>query len=209
MRYRRFSTLIGMTAWAALATACTTTRQGQPQPNGTSETSATGTSIAAPPSSTSQSTGQLPSDGAPKVKNPLDTGSFQQSPCQILTVAQTQELNLSAQGEPGEGPLGLACAWSNRDTGGRIRIQWAVKDGRGLSGDYAAHNAGRWAYFIEYPDIEGFPGVASDLFDDRAKGACAVSVGVSDQVIFQAELQLSLRNSGRRIRVRWRCRWRG
>jgi hypothetical protein len=147
---------------------------------------------------TSPTLGQLPSDGAPKVKNPLDASRFQSSPCQMLTAAQLQGLNLPAQGAPGAGPLGLACEWFNHDTGGYVHAQWADKNPNGLSGDYAAHKAGRFAYFIEYPDIEGFPGLASDLLDRRDKGACIVQVGITDQLEFQVGLQLSLRNVGQK-----------
>jgi hypothetical protein len=116
----------------------------------------------------------------------------------MLTASQLQALNLPTQGESGKGPLGLDCSWFNRDTGGDARIQWADKNPRGLSGDYAAHNAGRFAYFVEYPDIDGFPGLAADLSDERSHGSCIVTVGVTDQLEFFASVQLSLQNIGKK-----------
>jgi hypothetical protein len=192
--------LLALAALSGLVTGCSTASQGQPQPpqTGSLPTTATNTSTATLPTSTVPSGGQLPSDGAPKVKNPLDASRYLQSPCNMLTSAQLQELNLPTEGEPGAGPLGLDCSWVNHASGGKVRIQWADKNPRGLSGDYAAHKAGRFAYFIEYPDIEGLPGVSADLFDDRSHGACSVAVGVTDQLEFLADVQLSLQNIGKK-----------
>lgn len=198
MRRRNIQALLAAALCLALASACATTSQGQPQQAGTSRSTGPDTSSTTAPTSTPQSGGQLPSDGAPKVENPLDASQYQQHPCQMLTVAQLQELNLPAQGEQRVAPLGLACHWFNQDSGGNVDLQWADRNPRGLSGDYAAHKAGRFAYFIEYPNIEGFPGVASDLSDGRDKGACIVTVGVTDQLEFQAGLGLSLPNIGKK-----------
>lgn len=150
------------------------------------------------PPSTAPSGGDLPSDGAPKVKSPLDTSRYQQNPCQMLTPAQLQQLNLPAQGKPGQGPLGLECSWLNRDTFASVGLEWADKNPRGLSGTYAARKAGSWAYFIELGEIEGYPAVAADLSDQRDIGTCLVTVGVSDQLIFQVSAQLSRANVGKK-----------
>src|SRR5437762_11290922 len=117
MRRRNILVSLSSALCIALAAGCTTISQGQPQP-GTIAPSPSGTSSASFSTSASPSGGQLPSDGAPKVKNPLDATRYQRNPCEMLSAAQLQELNLGTQGEPGEAPLGLACAWRNRDTGG-------------------------------------------------------------------------------------------
>jgi hypothetical protein len=195
MPYRAIIALAAMAICLTL-TGCTTTSQGLPVPqtHPASETGAGGTSTGSAPPSSSASNGDLPSDGAPKVRNPLDTSRYQQNPCQMLMSEHLQQLNLPTQGKPGQGPLGLECDWLNQETGASAGIEWADKNPRGLSSTYAARKSGRYAYFIELGEIEGYPAVAADLSDARDTGTCVLTVGVSDQLIFLVSVQLSLRN---------------
>jgi hypothetical protein len=140
----------------------------------------------------------LPSDGAPKVKNPLEVSRFEQNPCLSLTQAQVQALNLGPQGTPREAPLGQACTWTNTESQGFLDIAFLGKDPRGLSATYKANKDGRWAYFVEYPDIEGFPAVASDQRDERKSGSCILEVGVSDKLSFHVGIRLSRANVGQK-----------
>lgn len=175
---------------------CTSTSAGraEPAPTGSSDSETSATA----PESSSPGAEPLPSDGAPKVENPLDTTKFQQDPCLALTAAQARELNVGAQGKPVPAPLGKGCDWRNSETGGHIYLQWAEKDPRGLSAEYKANKAGTWAYFVELPKIEGYPAVARDISDRRDKGECLVAVGVSDKVSFQLGGTLSRANIGKK-----------
>jgi hypothetical protein len=199
VHHRTLAILIGAVLCVVPLAGCTTTNQGQPRPEvtGTPATTTTKTSQASsePPA---PSSGQLPSDGAPKVKSPLDTRRFQQNPCQVLTPTQLQRLNLPAQGQPGQAPLGPKCDWTNRETRGNVQVHWTDKNPRGLSGDYAARKAGKFAYFVELPEIEGFPAVAAHVADTRDLGDCNVSVGVTDQLTFLTFVQLSQARVGTR-----------
>lgn len=156
------------------------------------------TNPSAIPATTTSTAEQLPSDGAPKVKDPLDVRRYQQNPCRMLTAEQLHELNLPIHGDQPQAPLGLACEWMNPETRGDVEIQWGDKNPRGLSGAYAARKADRWAYFVEYPDIEGFPGVAASQSDNRNLGECNVEVGVADQLTFIAFIGLSPANVGKK-----------
>jgi hypothetical protein len=189
----------GMLGFVSLA-GCTTTSRGQPQPSatGTSDTTPTQSSEASTPRSTSPTGNGLPSDGAPKVTNPLDTSRYRQNPCQILTPAQLQELNLRPEGEQRQAPLGLACDWRNQETGGNVHLQWTDQDPRGLSAIYGANKAGKYKYFMELPEVEGYPAVASDATDGRDLGDCSVQVGTSDEINFYVSVQLSRANVGKK-----------
>ena len=77
-----------------------------------------------------------------------------------------------------------------------MRIAFFVKSPDGLSAEYRANNDGKWAYFDELPPIDGLPAVARDISDDRENGGCPVVVGVSDELTFEVDLQLSQSNVG-------------
>jgi hypothetical protein len=172
-----------------VVTGCTTVSQGEPVATTTVEVTSSDSS----PSLTGS--GQdLPFAGAPKVNNPLDTRRFQQDPCLALTSEQAQNLTLPAIGKPRDAPLGKACTWTNRDTGGEAEVHFLSEDPRGLSAQYQAKD--RYAYFEELPPIEGYPAIAADIADDREKGTCTVSVGVSDETTFIVPVQVSQVNIG-------------
>lgn len=133
---------------------------------------------------------ELPSDGAPKVENPIDTVKYQQDPCLSLTSAQVQQLDLPGDGKPIGMPLGKACDWADRRTGGSIQIGFLDKDPRGLSSEYKADNDGKLKLFLELPPIEGFPAVVRGIVDDREYGGCTVVVGASDEIAFEVITQL-------------------
>lgn len=176
-----------------LVASCTTTSQGEPTPATTSGASTA--SSTAPPNSEDD----LPSHGAPKVDDPLDTRRFQEDPCLALTTEQAQdELNLPPRGEPEDIALGKGCKWFNPNTRGQVNIGFLTGNDRGLSGFYAANQRGEYPYFIELPAIEGFPAIASDIIDSRSTGYCIVVVGVTDQLTVDFALQLSQANVGKR-----------
>lgn len=106
--------------------------------SGSAAVAPTGASDLNEETSTKVNSEELPTDGAPKVKNPLDTSKYQQDPCLSLTSAQVQGLNLPAGGDPVSMPLGKACEWRNPETQGRVQIGFLDKDPHGLSSEYRA-----------------------------------------------------------------------
>jgi hypothetical protein len=195
MRFRRsliLTSLLGL----ALAAGCTTASEGEPRP-----ADPTRTASADP---TTESSGgdedELPFAGAPKVNDPLDTTRYEQDPCRSITGEQAQqELNLPPTGEPLENvALGVGCEWKNTDTRAYLHIVFIVDDPRGLSPEYEANEEGTWDFFEVLPDIEGYPVVARDRVDDRARGRCTVVVGVADDMAFESTLQLRGSNIGKK-----------
>jgi hypothetical protein len=191
MRIRHLAPMVGVLCLAI--TSCTTTSQGKAMPAATTKVSTSSSS-----SPTSGGENDLPSHGAPKVEQPLDTTRYQQDPCSILTASQSQQdLNLPPGGKPEDIALGKGCEWFNPDTRGQVTIGLLTGNTRGLSSLYDANQRGKYPYFIELPSVEGYPAVASDVADRRPTGACIVVVGVTDQLVLDVALQLSLANVGK------------
>jgi hypothetical protein len=177
----------------ALVSACTTTSEGEPRP----VTTDSATSESTPDTSSNEE--ELPFAGAPKVNDPLDTSRYQQDPCQSLTADQTQPLNLPTTGKiNNQVALGIGCDWRNQETRGEISINFINDDPHGLSAEYKANNEGKWEYFEELPDIEGYPAVVRAGTDDRDLGFCIVVVGVADDLTFDSIVQLSQTNVGQK-----------
>lgn len=191
MRVRRTAAVAGLLC--LVAAGCTTTSQGEPAP---ATTTNVGTSNSTAPSNEDD----LPSHGAPKVDEPLDTTRFQRDPCLALSASQAEdELNLPPQGSPEEITLGKGCKWYNPETRGMVVIGFLTGNRRGLSGFYDANQRGEYSYFTELSPIEGYPAIASDVEDRRPMGRCIVDVGVTDQLVVEIVLQLSQANVGEKV----------
>lgn len=186
----RLTQLLTTILCCALVAGCTTTSAGNATPVGTAPSSPESASSEVAPAD------ELPTDGAPAVDDPLDTSAFQRDPCRALSRQQSEELNVGTAGKPNDGPLGKGCEWSNQNTRGKTMVVFLDKDPRGLSAEYRA--ADRFAYFEELSPIEGYPAVARDGVDDRARGFCTIVVGVSNEIAFETNLQLSRDNVGKR-----------
>jgi uncharacterized protein DUF3558 len=172
----------------ALAAGCTVPSKGDPLPAGSPDTTAPRTSGTAE---------ALPYAGAPKVDDPLDTSTYEKDPCKSLTADQAEYLSLPRTGKPTENEvLGIGCDWFNEETRGEVQIVFLVGDPRGLSPEYDADKKGRWEYFEELPDIDGYPAVIRLGTDDRDAGHCTVVVGVADDMAFETILRLSEVNVG-------------
>lgn len=183
--------LLAVSLVALAATACTTTSQGEPRATPT-ETRSSG-----PTQKPSED--ELPFAGAPAVDDPLDTSRYALDPCEALTATQVESLNLPSQGTIDDDvALGIGCNWKNADTRGEVKINFFLDDPRGLSPEYQADKNGKWAYFEELPDIGGYPAVSRDGVDDRHLGYCPVVVGVADDMVFEAIVQLSQANVGQK-----------
>ena len=181
--------LVVATLGLLAATSCTTTSEGTPRPDPTTSTEA---------SSNEPSSDDLPSDGAPKVKDPLDVSRFEQSPCDALTSEDAKTLNVPAIGEPTEVAFGKGCRWRNKQTQGVVGIQFFSTVKRGLSSLYAEAKGSNFPYFEPIEDIEGFPAVAYDPEAEKPTGDCSVGVGVTDQLAFTVQLDLSSTNIGQK-----------
>jgi hypothetical protein len=177
---------------------CTTTSEGTPSPTPTSDATVESTISTPQPSGTSEPRGdELPYAGAPEVDNPLDTTRFQQDPCQSLTAAQAQELNVNWPGELREAALGNRCRFKGvSDPGARVEVAFLDKDPRGLSAEYQAEEDGKWEFFEVLDPIEGHPAVARAGTDDRPNGGCTVVIGASNEIAFEVALLLSQANIG-------------
>jgi hypothetical protein len=147
-----------------------------------------------PPTSGTDAT-ELPYAGAPKVGDPLDTGRFEQDPCQALTSAQAGDLEVEWPGESREAPLGKACTWRGQnDRSALVEVAAQDKYPFGLSAVYQGEADGKWAFFEELDPVEGYPAVSYGQVDQRDTGGCRVEIGVSDEIAFDVVLQLSAKN---------------
>jgi hypothetical protein len=200
MRSRTITVPIGFLTCLAVASGCTSTNPGQaePGPAGVSGTLTVPPSSGSSPSPTSSVNGSLPSDGAPKVNNPLDASRFQRNPCGTLTSAQLQALNLPSQGAQRDAPLGPECEWRNPTSDGSVTAHFSIGNPDGLSAVYRANKAGQYKFFTVLPAVEGYPAVAFGVVDARDQGDCSVSVGLTDALIFDVSVHLSTANVGKK-----------
>ena len=192
MAIRRLLVLISLVGLAC-ASACTINSQGDPKPANTTETADSGSS----PRTSGNGNEELPYAGAPKVNNPLDTSRFEKDPCQSLTADQAQSLNVPATGTINDNAaLATACDWKNPTTRGFVEIAFIVDDPYGLSQEYDAKNRGEFPNFKELPKIDGYPAITRDGADKW--GGCTVVVGVADDMSFEASVELSQANIGKK-----------
>lgn len=175
--------LIFAVACTVAAGGCTVPSEGTPQP----------VSSALPPSGSGE---DLPSDGAPRVEDPLDAARFEQEPCDVLTPADAETLNVPPTGEQSGDAYGQRCHWHNSDTGGSLFVTFFSGVDRGLSSFYEESRGSKWKYFERIDDIEGHPAVAYNIKEDPPKYDCSVAVGLIDELAFSAGVKLSNANVG-------------
>lgn len=171
-------------------TACTTTAAGNAIPDRVNSTDVS-TSGDAPDD-------ELPTDGAPKVENPLDATHFEQDPCAVLTSEQAGELNVDANGTRADTNFGAGCLWRNPESGSSTIIGFLSTVKSGLSDTYRSHDRGEFAYFEPIDDLEGFPAVAWATDTDRPTRACSITVGLTDRLAIQTRTELSRTNVGQK-----------
>ena len=172
---------LGGFAVTVLLAGCSDSSGGNPVPTG-GQTSARSSS-GAPSSSGGDG---LPSHGAPKVQNPLDTTAFHQQPCRVLTADQLPPLGFDAPGEQNGGVGAPLCRWRNGSTGASLGMQFELANSGGLSTLY--ERRGERDLFLELPPIEGYPAVVANARDSRnTEGLCTVVVGVTDSLEFSAQ----------------------
>jgi hypothetical protein len=183
----RFARAAVIASLAGLA-ACTTAAEGNPIPD---RVNSTDTSTSETPVGD-----ELPSDGAPKVANPIDASHFEQNPCDVLTPEQANGLNVAAEGTRSDTSFGPGCAWRNPETGGNFHFGILTATKRGLSDTYRSNKNGKFTYFEPIADLEGSPAVAFDTDEKNPTIQCSVVVGLTDQLTIQTLTQLSRANVG-------------
>lgn len=187
MRSRLFRLLIGSTTLVLLA-GCTSPTGGQatPAPGETPDTSSESTTTSDGPDPD-----ELPTDGAPKVDDPLDTTKFQENPCLTLTPDQSEGIfGISPSGQRYTDTLGNGCKWKNEETRAQADVVFLDKNSRGLSAEYAVNEEGRWVVFEELT-VQGYPAVIRAQVDRRPDGICTVVVGASDKITYEVVLKQS------------------
>jgi hypothetical protein len=150
----------------------------------------TPSSVGGTPGPTSTpSVGALP-PGTPNVANPLDTTSFQKSPCSMLTAAQLQQLTISSAGQPDlTDALGPVCHWHDQTGTSKMNLTvYIVTAGQGLSGPYSQKS--NYQVFEPQPDIGGYPGLIAMTDDARPQGDCQIGIGVTNKQEITVEGQL-------------------
>jgi hypothetical protein len=182
---RRLPIVIAVLAMAVV-TGCTTATAGTPHA-ASSDVSSTD------PSGTDD---DLPSDGAPKVENPLDVSHFEEHPCDALKAEDAQTLNVPAEGKQTETGhvIFRGCTWINTKTGGALDINFFLTDRRGLSSVYREAKGMPFPYFEPIEPIEGYPAAAYNTKEKDPTAECLVGVGVSDQVSFSVGVAVSFDN---------------
>lgn len=183
----RLSLVIAVLIVAAVS-ACTVATAGTP------EAASPTTSASGGPSNPGE---DLPSDGVPKVENPLDVSHFEEHPCDALTPEDAKELNIPAVGDQSDNGAGQSCDWVNRKTRGSLRASFFSETGRGLSGVYEEAKGSGWPLFQRIDDIEGHPAVAFNISQAKPIYDCAVAIGLTDRLSFTTTAMLSDANAGK------------
>jgi hypothetical protein len=162
----------------AFAVACDGNTQTQPPPTstrspGTATTTTTTTTTAAP------------TNGAPRVTNPLDAETFTDKPCTSLTATQLKKLGLRA-GFEGEGrgfdQSDWHCAYPGLDPAIDmwVDVNYHPDIPNGLSYRYKEHADGQWPRW-KPTEIDGYPAVFyNKTVPVSSPGLCNVDVGISD-----------------------------
>lgn len=163
-------------ALAALA-GCSSQGEAGPQPTGSGSGSSTAPS-------------DDPSNGAPKVEHPLDTGKFQKDPCSVLTAAQVQSLGLSKKGEPDvKNALGPKCFFSGSaaPVGMGFGVTFVTANTQGLASIYGQKDTLK---VFDPQSIQGYPAIDYGVSDMRSEGSMGLAVGVTDQLTFEVDLDI-------------------
>ncbi|GAA3588034.1 DUF3558 domain-containing protein [Amycolatopsis ultiminotia] len=183
MTRRTMMTAVGMAAVAAVAAGCSGGPGAAP--------------ASTPPSSPANA---LPHSGAPKVDHPLPASVLSDDPCQeALTPAQLKEIiGIAPQGEHKDtAGLGPSCDWHNSDAGSLVTVSYTTESHAGLSGLYQ-NTKPKSQVWRELPLIQGFPAVAAvAIGSDLTDQFCQVSVGIRDDLSFDATLVLGNANRGK------------
>ncbi|GGS16235.1 MULTISPECIES: DUF3558 domain-containing protein [Actinokineospora] len=168
---------------AAVAALCVIglsacSESGTPTPGGDRET----TTNPRPTSGSTTTTAENDRYGAPSVENPLDATKQLKDPCSSLTADQQRALgNLEAFGSDPE-DTDPSCLWKTPDLVTFV-VSYIVPNKNGLADLYRGQEQGQWEYW-EPTTVNGYPAVYQHASDNRSRGYCTISVGVTDQLHF-------------------------
>ncbi|WP_034275091.1 DUF3558 domain-containing protein [Haloechinothrix halophila] len=157
-------------ATALLLAGCSNGEAGEPTSNG--ETQPT---VDVGPRTTT------PQVSAPQVTDPIENlDKYNEDPCAMLTTQQAKKIGYAADiRRPPDQDNGPECEWRGKDSS-NFTIVLLNKQPLGITGVY--QNKSDLGYF-EPVDINGYPGVFGGAIDNRDNGACALSVGVTDEQV--------------------------
>ncbi|OZM71494.1 hypothetical protein CFN78_20350 [Amycolatopsis antarctica] len=135
---------------------------------------------------------------APRVSIPLDASPYEERPCSLVSQQVMSQFGYTEPGENStektEGKAKLAgpvCNFKSPIKGGSSTIIIETENRKrgtgGLSGVYAAFEAGRFAY-LEAATVEDYPAVFSDVTDVREIGKYSLAVGVADDLTFSVSV---------------------
>lgn len=175
MLNRTLATLITALATLSLIIGCSDQSNGTPTPiEGSGQSPQPGNS--------------LPSHGAPKVENPIDTAKFEADPCSVTTNAQLKKagFDMKAPETQPDNATGPQCKWTFSQSGyGVVAGAFVSISDRGLSDLYDQRDTTYRELFEEIPSVAGYPAVIYDTQDARKSGLCAVAVGVRDDQTYE------------------------
>lgn len=175
--------LLRRTGWLVVSvllagTACTSRADGTPTPAPTSA-----------PSETTTTPSEDPTDGAPRVADPLDATRFLTEPCTVLRQAQLVTFDVSRPGIPTTTGgiaenVGPFCTWHTAaELASTIGVGFLTVNENGLSDTYRGRD--QFSYFVP-TTVDGYPAVYADGVDHRDSGTCNITVGISDTLAFNA-----------------------
>lgn len=179
---RRLTTLGCGAALVAALAGCTSAANGTPTaaPTPTGDPQPT----SEPPATTSSE------ENAPRVEHPLDATKYLSQPCAVLTPTQLTSLSITTPGDPETtGAVaehaGPACTWITEEPErGNYHVGFMTGNKNGLSDTYR----GSWPGYFEPTRVSGYPAVFNDVVDSRDTGRCVLTVGISDNLTFLAQL---------------------
>ncbi|WP_326567319.1 DUF3558 domain-containing protein [Amycolatopsis rhabdoformis] len=126
-------------------------------------------------------------DPSLKVPAPLATDQLLDSPCDVLTAAETAQVGLAYPGRKSTDVL-TSCQWTS--SGSRenfVGISALPQNKGGISDIYDQKSS--QAYF-QPVTIDGYPGVFASKADGRPSGNCVLWVGATDQLAFSVNPQI-------------------
>ena len=130
--------------------------------------------------SPSQSPSSSSSGDGPKVPAPLPTQALLSDPCSILTSAEAAQISLRSPGKNDSTSTLPGCTWKYTQTEqNQIGLTALPQNTGGISDIYTKKSG---AAYFQPIDINGYPGVYTDIQDARADGSCTLWVGVTDQL---------------------------
>jgi hypothetical protein len=147
-----------------------------------------GTGGTTEPSTPASASASSSVDPSLKVPAPLATEQLLNSPCDVLTAAETAQVGLAYPGRKSTEPL-TSCQWTSSGSAVNFVGISALPQNKGGISDIFDQKSSQ-AYF-EPVTIDGYPGVFAAKADGRPSGNCVLWVGATDQLAFSINPQIS------------------